>query len=94
VTIPDSQLNTNFHADGSLQGYSGCNTYSTSYTVSGNSISIGSPSRGGKTCNEERTHLESTYLSALTSAASYALDGGQLFLNDASGTVIIEFMPR
>jgi len=80
-------ISAQFSADGKVSGSAGCNRYSGTYTVSGNSISISSPmATTMMMCDEAVMEQESAYLKALGEAKTYAVRGDQLTLTGADKT--------
>jgi heat shock protein HslJ len=77
-----------FLSDGKLSGSGGCNQYSTTYTLSGNTLSI-SPTFARTTmyCADNVMLLENTYLSLLPQMKVYLINGNQLTLSDGTGKV-------
>ena len=85
----DSEITAVFGEDGTLAGSSsGCNSYSTSYSVDGNSISI-EPIMAATmmACPEPLMAQETQYLAALPNAATYEIIGDKLELRDAEGAL-------
>ena len=90
--LPDTQITVNFGEDGLLSGSDGCNRFSTSYTVDGDSITIAP--NGASTmmaCPEPVMKQAQAFATALGSAATYAVDGASLTLNDSAGTAVATF---
>lgn len=87
-------LTAGFEADGTLNGSAGCNSYSTRYLADNNLLSIFPPSSSSAFCGEPEGIMEQeqNFLAALQSANSFSLEGGQLYINDAGGTVVLEFV--
>jgi polar amino acid transport system substrate-binding protein len=83
-----------FGGNGSVHGSGGCNSYSASYTVNGNALSIGGLSATQQQCGEHEgiDMLEFQYLNALQSAASFSMEAGQLYILNAGGQAVIEFV--
>lgn len=80
--LPGTRITMEFGADGRITGNSGCNTYFTSYQISGNSIVIG-PASGTQTlCSEPEGIMqqETDFLNALRMASTFRLDGNRLEL--------------
>jgi heat shock protein HslJ len=95
VTVVDgSDLTAKFQADDSLHGHGGCNSYSASYTVNGDALSIGAMSQSQQICGDPPGVMEqeAAYVGALQSASSFSMEGGQLYINNAGG--IIEFVEQ
>ena len=86
--LADTEVTVNFGEDGRLSGSDGCNRFSTSYTVDGDSITI-APS-GASTmmaCPEPVMKQAQAFMTALGSAATYAVDGASLTLNGQQRTL-------
>ncbi|NYT07580.1 MAG: META domain-containing protein [Methanomicrobiales archaeon] len=82
--------------DGKLSGNAGCNNYFGSYTLSGNSISIGTLGSTVMSCNETGImDLEATYLTVLPRMILYQVSGNELTLSDGTGkmTMIYDTTP-
>jgi heat shock protein HslJ len=80
-------LTTNFDSSGGVNGFGGCNSYSASYTVSGDSLSISGLTAGMKLCDQATSNQEAAFLSSLGSAASFTMEMG-LIISDGSGAVL------
>lgn len=81
-----------FVDDSTVAGSAGCNDYNTTYTVIGNKISFNEAMAvTGKLCIEPIMALESSYLQALSAAATYELSDQTLTLFDASGKPLAEY---
>jgi polar amino acid transport system substrate-binding protein len=93
-TLPGTAMTAAFGADGSLHGSGGCNSYSSSYVVDGNSLSIGPVSSSQALCTDPAGIMEqeNAYFAALQSAASYSMEAGELYIQNSSGTVVVEFI--
>lgn len=72
-----------FGEDGSVGGSAGCNTYSASYELDGNKLSIGPAMSTMMACEPQVTAQEGAYLAMLDSVASYKVEGENLSLYDA-----------
>jgi heat shock protein HslJ len=80
-------ISAEFGSDGKVSGSAGCNRYSGTYTVSGNSITISSSmATTMMMCDEAIMEQESAYLKALGEAKTYAVKGDQLTLTGADKT--------
>lgn len=90
-----SLVTATFGEDGSLSGSDGCNDYSTTYEVDGDSIAIASEITSTlMACSEEIMEQASWYISALTNAATWSLDpSGALELRDADGALQVRYDP-
>jgi heat shock protein HslJ len=82
-----------FSADGTLSGKAGCNQYTGSYTVSGNTLAI-SPTfaRTAMFCGEAGVmEREDAYLAVLPQMTLYQITGNQLTLSDGTGKITMLF---
>jgi ABC-type amino acid transport substrate-binding protein/heat shock protein HslJ len=84
-----------FGKEDQLNGSSGCNTYSAQYMVDGNALAIDDIGMTRTVCTQPEGIMEQedAFVAALTSVASYTMEGNQLFLSDGSGQVVLEFVP-
>lgn len=91
AALSDTEVTIRFE-DGQLGGTDGCNRYSTSYTVSGAQIKLDkNVASTMMACAEPIMGQAAAYITALTEAATYKIDGGQLTLLDAGGKVLATF---
>jgi len=80
-------ISAQFTSDGKVSGSAGCNRYSGTYTLSGNSITFSSPmATTMMMCDESVMAQESAYLSALGEAKTYTVKGDQLTLAGSDKT--------
>jgi heat shock protein HslJ len=85
--VAGAGISAEFSSDGNVSGSAGCNRYSGTYTVSGNSITISSSmATTMMMCDESVMEQETAYLKALAEAKTYAVNGDQLTLTDADKT--------
>jgi heat shock protein HslJ len=85
--VAGTGISAEFTADGRVSGSAGCNRYSGTYTVSGNSITFSSPMASTMMmCEQAVMDQESAYLKALGEAKTYAVNGDQLTLTAGDGT--------
>lgn len=77
-------------ADGQASGFAGCNTYTGSYELDGDSITFGPLASTKMACEEAKMATENAYLPALQSADAWAIDGDELVLS-AGGTEVLRF---
>ncbi len=75
--IQGTKMTANFTKGGELAGNAGCNQYSTTYEVDGNTISIPEPTLTRKACQQPKGLMgqENRYLTALTEAVTWEIDG-------------------
>ena len=90
--VPTTTLSAEFGAEGSVNGSSGCNSYSTSYTVDGNDISFGEEMISTQMmCADAVNEQEREYLLALLEAARFEIDDEELTLSDGKGNVLVVY---
>lgn len=92
--IAGSQLTAGFDADGRLSGSAGCNTFTATYEVSGQSITIGAIGSTRMACASPDGLMtqETQYLQALATATTYARDGNRLELRTADGALAVSLV--
>ena len=73
-----------FFANGTLEGNGGSNNFSGSYTVEGDSISIGPLMGTRMSCGEQTDTFEFQFLTALENSAQWSVSGG-MTLRDSGG---------
>ena len=71
-------------AQGRASGFAGCNRYSGTYTVAGDSLTFG-PAMATKMFCQDGDELEQRYLAMLPEVRSYALADSTLTLRGAAG---------
>jgi heat shock protein HslJ len=74
-----------FLENGSVEGFGGCNNFSGSYTVDGESIAIGPLMSTMKACDEATNTFESQLMIALQNSTKWSVSAGKLDLRDDSG---------
>jgi heat shock protein HslJ len=85
------QLTLEFSDDGSVSGFSGCNTYNGPYSVDGGSIDVGPLATTKMACERPGSAIESVYLPALDAVGTWdILETGDLVL---SGPSTLTFTP-
>ncbi len=91
--LEGSEITAVFGADGTLSGAAGCNHYRATYVIQESAITIQTPGATRKTCPEPDGVMqqESAYLKALTTAATYAIQGQQLELRTADDALVALF---
>lgn len=89
--LPETTIYLSF-IDDQAAGSAGCNDYSTTYTVEGNSISFDEAiATTQKLCVEPVAAQESRYLQAMSEVATYEVSGQSLTLFDAGGNLLAEY---
>ena len=86
--IPDSGARAEFE-DGQVSGTSGCNRFSGSYSVDGDSISIGPLASTLMGCPDPLAAQEFGFMSSLQSAATYSISEDRLELINEAGAVVV-----
>ena len=90
--LPDTDITAEFGEDGKVGGSSGCNSYTTTYSVSGKKISFGEQVASTMmACPDPVMQQERDYIEALSSTATFEIDEDVLILYDADGNAIAKF---
>jgi heat shock protein HslJ len=89
--VANTEITANFGADGTLSGSAGCNQYTASYQTSGQNITIGPAAATRMACEQPVMDQETQYLAALSTAATYRIDGNTLELRTADGALAATF---
>jgi heat shock protein HslJ len=76
-----------FSADGKLSGSGGCNAYTGSYTLAGQSLVIGPLRSTKKACEPAILLQEQQFFTALGKATRIDPSGGSIMLRDDSGAI-------
>lgn len=92
--VNGSEITAIFGEDGTLSGSAGCNNYSTTYTVDGDSITIGMAASTMMFCGEPEGVMEqeTQYLAALETAATYTISADRLELRTADGALAVSYV--
>lgn len=88
---PGSSVMLYFGSGSYLQGFSGCNSYSGSYSAGGNGLTASVTSQSGSVCADAIISQEITYISNLQNARTYRVDGNQLTLFGPDGQETLRF---
>ncbi|NDV20717.1 META domain-containing protein [Pseudodesulfovibrio sp. JC047] len=70
----DTPLTLKFAADGTVQGFGGCNTFKGTYTLDGDSLSFGPLASTRKACGAALGEQEYTYLTFLATINKVRVD--------------------
>ena len=91
--IDGSEITATFGTDGVLSGSAGCNHYRAAYVAKDSSMTIQTPTSTRKACTQPNGVMqqEREYLKALTTAATYTLQGNQLELRTDQGALAALF---
>jgi heat shock protein HslJ len=88
--IADSHVDMHLQS-GQASGSSGCNRYNGSYSVEGDSISLGPLMSTLMACDEDLMDQEQAFMRALESASTYSIEGETLELTSEDGEVLAVF---
>jgi heat shock protein HslJ len=92
-TLVGTEITATFAEDGTLSGSSGCNTYTTSYTVDRDALTIdGAIMSTAMACEQDVMDQEAAYLAALVESAGFEIQGTTLTLLDADGGFLLSFV--
>jgi heat shock protein HslJ/uncharacterized protein YraI len=85
--IEGSRITVEFGGNGQVTGNSGCNTFSGSYQVNGNRLSVSQLGGGMMNCPEPEGVMEqeAEFLTTLQSAATFSIDGNRLEIQNGAG---------
>lgn len=88
--LADTEISADF-GENEISGDAGCNQYFAGYSVNGNAIDIGIPARTFRFCTEPEGVMdqETEYLLALESAATYSIEGDQLWMRTAADEIAV-----
>lgn len=89
--IATAPVSAKFLQDGSLSGSSGCNQYSTTYSTSGESISISPAATTKMACEPDVMAQETAYLTLLQKAGKFVISGDSMTLYDSTGVVLLNY---
>ena len=85
---PSLGVSATFADDGTVTGSGGCNTYSATYTVSGDTLAIGPVAATRTTCATHVNDTESAFFTALEGAATFAINGADLTITAKDGSTL------
>ena len=80
-----------FSTDNTVSGSAGCNGFSGRYTTAGDSLSFSPLATTRMACKKYVMAQEQVFLDAMSRVRSYAIDGAQLTVFDASGASLLGF---
>ena len=89
--IDGSEITANFGTDGQLSGNAGCNDYSAGYVASGDTLTIGEIATTFRFCESPPDVMtqEAEYLIALSTVATYGMEGNLMVLRAANGETAV-----
>jgi heat shock protein HslJ len=77
--------------NGTVSGSTGCNRFSTSYTLDGDKLTIVPPATTMMACDEPGQSVEPAFLAALGEVAGWRIEDGALALLDEDGGQVLRF---
>lgn len=94
--LAGSEITAEFGEDGTLSGSAGCNRYTASYSVDGDSIQVSPPASTRMMCAspEGVMEQEAAYLAAIPQAARYELRADSLTLRDGNGSTLAQYVRK
>jgi len=94
VSSANTQLATARFQDGKVSGHAGCNSFSASYEIKGNLITMGPAMTTRRHCAEPDGIMdqEQEYLQALSRVRVYELSDSRLKLRDEKGSLQVDFV--
>ena len=89
------KITLTFGEDGNLSGNAGCNNFTGSYTVDGDSLTVGPLAATRKMCAKPEGVMETeqAFLDNLGKAASFSIMGDALTIYDKDGGKLLTFAP-
>lgn len=85
--LADTTITVSFEG-GTVNGTSGCNQYSGPYTLEGMVLKVGPLAATKIACPNDILEQESTFLTSMEAASSFAIEGTQLTIMYPEGTLI------
>jgi len=94
--LSGTQLTLQLSLDEQASGSAGCNTFNSSATLDGNSITFGPIATTRMICDQPDGVMdqESAYLAALQKTAEYAITGNQMEFTDENQNVLVRFVTK
>lgn len=90
MLVQDSRISLNFNNTSQLAGVASCNRYSTSYTLTGEGLSIGSITTTLMACDPALMEQEASFLKYLANVTRFDInDSGQLVLYTSQGASLL-----
>lgn len=92
-TVPAAVTPLASFEGGVMSGYAGCNTFTATYAIEGDTITLGPAASTKMACEEPMATVEAAYLAALAVVDKVAiLDDGKLQLWDSGGKTTLAFL--
>ena len=77
--------------DGTVGGSTGCNRFTSTYTLDGDSLELGQIASTRMACPPPADRVERSYLTALARVAGWRMDGEELVLTDADDADLLRY---
>jgi len=91
LPVPEAVAATAMFAAGKVSGNGGCNQYSVTYTLDGDKLTISGVTSTMMACPDLQMAVESAYLAALGTVATYTISATTLELKTAEGSVGLRY---
>jgi len=85
-----AQITMELSRDGKMSGHTGCNQYTTSYTIKKDQLTIGFPATTRKLCPPELMEQEQQFLNALPKSFKIARNGEKWQIRDENGALLFD----
>jgi heat shock protein HslJ len=85
-------ITATFDEDGNVSGSAGCNSFTGTYTVDGDTIDVGPLASTKKACADDVMTQEAAFLTAMDNATTLTIDGDRLELRDDDGALQADFV--
>lgn len=90
VITLQTPISMQIEPDGKMSGYTGCNQYTTSYTIKDNQITIGFPATTRKICPPEFMEQEKLLVNVLPKSFKITRNGEKWEIRDANGSLLFD----
>jgi heat shock protein HslJ len=80
--------------NGKMSGNTGCNQYTTSYTIKEGQITIGFPATTRKMCPSEQMEQEQQFIAVLSKASLIQRNGEKWEIRDTSGALLFDMIQQ
>jgi len=87
VVSVKTPISMQLSSDGKMSGNTGCNQYTTSYTITGNQITIGFPATTRKLCSSELMEQEKLLVNVLPKSFKISRNGEKWEVRDSTGAL-------
>lgn len=87
ITKVKTPITMELSNDGKMDGSTGCNQYTTTYTIRDNNITIGFPATTRKMCTPELMEQEQNFINALQKSSRISRNGERWEVRDDTGAL-------